>query len=176
MFAATGGVNTHKGAIFSLGLLCAGVGVSLGGGGDDPIQNAAAIAAGLGRGDTPSHGTEVKKRYAAGGARAEAEAGFPHVKLALNALRGGASPLTALLTLLEAVEDSNLLWRGGPEGLALMRRAAADILSAPENRREAQVRALNLVCIEKNLNPGGSADLLADALFLRSLDAQAWEE
>ena len=26
MFSATGGVNTHKGAVFSLGLLCAALG------------------------------------------------------------------------------------------------------------------------------------------------------
>ena len=170
MFAATHGVNTHKGALFSLGLLCAASASDLMGYGDTFL-----LAAELARSIRPvhtsnTHGDYVRKQYSAGGARSEAASGFPHVQSALALLRCGISPLNTLITLMAQVEDSNLLWRGGPEGLSFVQEQTKFILSRPERERLPLILALDEACIRKNLSPGGSADLLSAALFLHSLD------
>lgn len=169
MFAATHGVNTHKGAIFSLGLLCAASAGALAGYGEvfslaEELAKAARPAK-----TSDTHGSRVRKAFGAGGARSEALSGFPHVRSALDLLRKGTSPLNVLLTLLARVEDSNLLWRGGQEGLTFVQERSGFILSQPEADRMDLILALDDLCIQRNLSPGGSADLLAAALFLKSV-------
>jgi triphosphoribosyl-dephospho-CoA synthase len=141
MLCATGGVNTHRGAIFNLGLLvaadarrsadktlakfeCGAVVAKLWG---------ADIAAG--RSSSPaSHGNHVYKRFAAGGARIEAASGFPTVyNIGLPVLRrllqDGHDRETALIatlmTLMEYLPDTNVLWRDGERGLDFVRSSAA---------------------------------------------------
>src|SRR5206468_2513882 len=86
MRIATGGVNTHRGAIFNLGLLAAAAAAVIRDG--DPVTAVtlgrtvsarwgAAICAALHV--TPSHGLTAAARYGAGGARLEAALGFPSV-------------------------------------------------------------------------------------------------
>ena len=169
MFSTTGGVNTHKGAVFLLGLLCAGTGRLLGEAGGDVFADAARIAAGLRSGPDITHGAAVKKRFKAGGARAEALAGFPHVVMAYRLLHRGASQYEVLLSLLRDVEDSNLLWRGGKDGLAYVQNTAKRILTMEKEQRERELLKFDEECIRRNLSPGGSADLLACALFLNYL-------
>ena len=89
----------------------------------------------------------------------------PHARLACSVLEERA-PLPALLTLLARVEDTNLLHRGGPEGLRFVREQAADILAGPEQDFLPRLEALDSACIARNLSPGGCADLLALALLL----------
>ena len=64
------------------------------------------------------------------------------------------------------MEDTNLLHRGGPEGLRFVREAAADILAGPPEEDISRLEALDSACTARNLSPGGSADLLAAALLL----------
>lgn len=168
MFAATGGINTHKGALYSLGLLCAAIGQSLMTS-CDIFSHAAGLAASATRFSVPSHGNRVAQLYSAGGAREEAELGFPHVKQALSVLYSNGDPLDALLVLLSTVEDTNLLWRGGPGALSFIRTEASHILIAPREQRIPLLVALDNVCIERHLSPGGSADLLSAALFLHNV-------
>lgn len=166
MLAVTGGVNTHRGAVYAFGLLLAALGARLARGGD-VFETAAALArAGLPpEGDT--HGAQARRAYGAGGARGEAMAGFPHARRAWEALSSTALPSAALLTLLAEVEDTNLLHRGGPAGLAFVRERAQAILAGPAADYERGLLALDRDCIRRNLSPGGSADLLALALLLR---------
>lgn len=166
MLAATGGVNTHKGAIYAFGLALAALGGVLARGGDIFTRAAALAAAGLPAPDT-THGAQAKAKYHAGGARAEALSGFPHGQMAWAALhehRG--NPFPALLTLLSQVEDTNLLYRGGPEGLSFVQREAAAILAGPPDQYVSRLKELDEACIARNLSPGGSADLLALGLLL----------
>lgn len=166
MFAATAGVNTHKGAVYGFGLLLAAMGSRLVRGGD-VFETAAALARAGIPPDPGTHGGEALRRYGASGARGEALAGFPHVRRALTVLRDpGGSPLRALLTLLAEVEDTNLLHRGGPEGLRFVQAAAADILAGSPEEDVSRLEALDSACTARNLSPGGSADLLAAALLL----------
>lgn len=183
MLAATGGVNTHRGALWALGLLSAGTAHGHG------HEAAVAFAARLARlpdhamppRRRPSNGERARQRYGADGAAGEARAGFPHVvRHALPALhrarRQGADEASArldtLLAVMARLTDTCLLHRGGPASLAAVRRGAADVLAAGGCATDAgrvRLAALDhLTCIRR-LSPGGSADLLSAALFLDSL-------
>jgi triphosphoribosyl-dephospho-CoA synthase len=178
MLAATGGVNTHRGAIFGLGLLCAAAALCDGGEslgmivarrwGRDILEGPALLR---------SHGEMARRRYAAGGARCEAARGFPSVYgIGLPALRsaeGDAARVQACFALIAAVEDTNLLHRGGSDGLRFAQRAAQAFLDdGGVDRRDWHARAVAVhhAFVAEGLSPGGSADLLAMSLFV-----QAWE-
>ena len=166
MFRATGGVNTHKGALFSFSVLLAALGRCLAEGGD-VFAHAAALTAEL----TPpqnTNGSAVALRHQVGGARAEALAGFPTARKAAELLQTH-DPLTALLWLMAHTEDTNLYHRSGAEGAALVKEQAAAILAVPPEQRAALALAMDDTLIDRWLSPGGSADLLALAIFLRSL-------
>ena len=155
--------------MFLLGLLCAGTGRLLGESGGNVFADAARIAAGLQPGPAITHGAAVKKQFKAGGAQAEALTGFPHVVMAYRLLQRGASQHEVLLSLLRDVKDSNLLWRGGKDGLAYVQNTAKRILTMEKEQRERELLKFDEECIRRNLSPGGSADLLACALFLHYL-------
>lgn len=166
MFRTTGGVNTHKGALFSFSVLLAALGRYLSDGGD-VFAHAAALAAEL----TPpqdTHGAAVTLRHQVGGARSEALAGFPTARQAAVLLQTH-DPLTALLWLMAHTEDTNLYHRGGAEGAAFVKEQAAAILAAPPEQRAALALAMDDTLIDRWLSPGGSADLLAMALFLNDI-------
>ncbi|MBV2353875.1 triphosphoribosyl-dephospho-CoA synthase [Streptomyces sp. J2-1] len=180
MLAVTGGVNTHRGAIWALGLLTGAAALGTG----DPCRLAAETA----RHPDPAaprpgltHGALVRLRYGSGGARTEAQRGFPHVRRALGTLRtaraAGADEtqarLDALLSLIAALDDTCLLHRGGREGLALAQSGARAVLHAGGTATPAgrtRLAALDTACADRRLSPGGSADLLAAALYLDALD------
>lgn len=167
MLAATGGVNTHKGAVYAFGLVLAALGSVLARGGDLFQTSAALAAAGLPPG-TDTHGGQAKRRYGVLGARGEAMAGFPTARRAWQVLAEQRDDaLLALLTLLAEVSDTNLLHRGGPEGLRFVQEQARALLERPVEARLAGLEALDDACIARNLSPGGCADLLALALLLR---------
>ena len=182
MLDATGGVNTHRGALWCIGLLAAGLART------PDAYSASRFAAELAllpdparRGATDSHGARARRRYGAAGAVGEACDGFPHVVgHALPTLRRararGAGETTARLDALLAVmahlEDTCLLHRGGPSGLAAIRRGAQRVVAAggsatPAGRR--RLSDLDDFARSQRLSPGGSGDLLSAALFLDSI-------
>ena len=189
MLAATGGVNTHKGAVYAFGLLLAALGGVLVRGGDVFAGAAALAGAGqppagqppVGRapaGHAPegeTHGGRAARLYGAGGARGEALAGFPHARRAWAVLTGEGGAYGALLMLLAEVEDTNLLYRGGRPGLRFVQEAAREILAEPAGMWSARLEALDDACIARGLSPGGSADLLALALLLRRTE-DVWRQ
>lgn len=180
MFKATGGVNTHKGALFSLGILDTAWGYA---------QKQGIASAGtvcllashmastslarelflLGRSLPRSHGERVLHRYGVRGIRAEVMGGFPSVRrygLPVLQSKGGwrdnHARLSALVGLMAHVEDSNLLHRGGREGLLFVRQAMRDL--SPARRLEDQLAALDEPFVSRNLSSGGAADLLSVAM------------
>lgn len=175
MLEVTNGVNTHKGAIFSLGLLCAGAGMMLSGRGSSVADNASALAAGLKSLKEETHGSVVRKKYTGAGAKEEALAGFPNAVAAASIFARGRTAQEALLELLCHVYDTNLLWRGGEKGLRFVQNRAGHILSANEVLRDGLMREFDAECIRYNLSPGGSADLLAAGMFLFSLSPECVE-
>lgn len=163
MFAATGGVNTHKGAIYSGALLLHAAGRLLSGEEEGDLYELAAQTAAAIPAPTGTHGAAVRAQC--GGICTEAVSGYPTAQAVLRQLRQ-SGPLDALLLSMSRLDDSTLWHRGGAEGTQLVRSRAADILAAPASEREARTRRLDAELIERNLSPGGSADLLAMAFFL----------
>lgn len=169
MRAATDNVNTHMGAIYTLGLLAAGVGAAMLGG--EPYRSASLFARAIYKTDSRAAvGRSVH------GARAEAFLEFPDVKNAVAWLdrykeRDDRAAL-ALSHLMETVDDTNILRRGGGKGLSYMHAEAKRVNLLPENERTAALYALDDDMIRKNLSPGGCADLLAAALFMSDMLAR----
>ena len=188
MFAVTGGVNTHRGAIWALGLLTAAAVMAPA---DVPLAAVAALAgrvASFTDCSAPtevSHGSLVTRRYGVAGARGEARRGFPNVVgvalPALRATREAGHPerlarLDALIALIARVDDTCLLHRGGRAALKDAQAGARVVLAVGGNVTEAgrrAVRSLETALLRHNASPGGSADLLAAALFLDALDRPA---
>ena len=168
MLQATGGVNTHKGALYALSLLLAAMGRHLSGAQESVFSLAAADAAALAP-PVGTHGSQVRRRYGRPGAREEAMDGFPSLQALLQATRR-QPPLGVLLWSMAHLSDSNLLYRGGEAGLAFAQNEAERILRLPPAQWEAELTSLDAEMTRRNLSPGGSADLLALTLFFRSLD------
>lgn len=188
MYQATGGVNTHKGAIFTMGILCGGLGrlwtpespIADTGALLDQCAKLAACSLNADFAGLSAPATAGERLYLTRGItgiRGEAAAGLPSVtKFGLPAFREGLarglSPndagAAALVHLIAHVEDTNLYHRGGEEGAAFAAQAAADLLPFPTM---AEIEALDDAFIQRNLSPGGCADLLAVTYFLKGLES-----
>ena len=193
MLAATGGINTHRGAIFCMGLLCASAG-SL------AAQGAALDATAL-RGEllgcwgpalseravrgSRSHGAIAARRFGLSSASAEAMLGFPvlfetTLPALLAAKQRGAAPrearLQALFETMAVLEDTNLAHRGGLVGLRHAQRAARSFLAAGGALRPdalAHAGAVHADFMARRLSPGGSADMLAAACWAQRVCGRA---
>ena len=176
MFAATNGVNTHKGMIYSMGLLLYGMGKALSDG-SDAVKNASALAAPdanerLLHAQTArdTHGAKVFADLGARGAVGEAADGFFHARYAADRLlahKSAENPgALTLCDVLCVLEDTNLLHRGGTDGLRFVQESAKAITRLPEAERARALLALDRELIERNLSPGGCADVLALAYLL----------
>ena len=187
MLDATGGINTHRGALFTLGLLAAAAGLATTDPGPTSLADRVRAQWGPAIATNPpapeSHGSEVRARHQVGGARAEAAAGFPHLtRVALPALRAArdlapadpdAAQVQTLFALLATLPDTNLLHRGGADALHHVQSEAASFLAGGGITQPAwRTRALRLHddLVARRLSPGGSADLLAAALFLEAYE------
>lgn len=178
MFAATGGVNTHKGLVYSMGLLLAGMGRCLREGGSCTEHAAvlaredAEIQLKMAGSDPQTNGGAAYKEYGAKGATGEAAGGFRGAAYCMERLakymeEGCGSPgALALCDSMAVLEDTNLLHRGGREGLEYVRAEAARIAAMPEEKRLGALKQLDADLIKKGLSPGGSADMLALAFLL----------
>ena len=188
MFAATNGVNTHKGMIYSMGLLLYGMGKALTFGGD-AVGHAAALARSdaderlsHAKAERDTNGAKVYCDHGARGAVGEAADGFFHAlycadRLTAHQASGNPGAL-ALLDVMIVLSDTNLLHRGGAEGLSFVQDRAKAIAFLPEDERLAAMGALDNEMIARNLSPGGAADVLALGYLLdawRALSAHLWE-
>lgn len=180
MFSNTKGVNTHKGAIFSLGIITAAAAflsenmqpVTA----DNILDTCSKMAQlSLADFDTETHksfGKSLYEKQKIKGIRGQAAAGYPDVKPALELLKNSicagdsinTSGLKALCMLMSTVEDTNVIKRSDTAALAEMGRQAKNILA--EGNFEQKFEILNRQFIEKNISPGGCADLLAICFLL----------
>lgn len=165
MFSVTDGVNTHKGAIYTLGLLCAALGMCALRNGD-PFDRAQALARQKKDEHSPSHGNTVRSGGHACGAVTEARAGFPLVRTGYAMLAACEDPLTVLLHMMQKCDDTCLLYRGGNDALAYVKNAAARALDCHGEERTKYIQQMNAEMIRRNISPGGSADLLAASLMM----------
>lgn len=183
MFEATGGVNTHKGGIFSLGLLCSAAGqltaqnqiVTV----ESICNKVSQICNGmvrreLAQGVAKTAGARIYKKYGFPGARGEAESGFHLVRTKVLPfwqvnIDKDKALLFCLLTLMAHNCDTNLISRGGIEGLTFVQQYARRLLLTDWNFDD--LRLMDAEMIRRNLSPGGSADLLAVSFFLQSIES-----
>ncbi|WP_394789733.1 triphosphoribosyl-dephospho-CoA synthase MdcB [Rhodoferax sp.] len=195
MLAATGGINTHRGAIFMLGLLCAAAGALSG----HAVQaTPARLRAALRQhwGDaltarsqrTPTlPGGIAAQRHGLRSASQEAAMAFPvlfetAVPALASALARGLRPeqarLDTLFQVMAVLDDSNLAHRGGIEGLRHAQQSARDFLAAGGSARAdglEAARAIGHDFVVRNLSPGGAADTLAAACWMLQLcDPGPW--
>lgn len=166
MLERTGGVNTHKGALYLMGLAVAALGACMARG-EDLFAAVARLAKSGAPSSSKTHGAAVRVALGASGARGEAEAGIPHGRLAWRCLRAGESGSRVLMRLILACDDTNLLYRGGQAGLAFARQWAQKVLSRPPEQFMAALKEMDRAMVARNLSPGGCADLLAVGIFLR---------
>ena len=187
MFRATGGVNTHKGAIFLMGILCGALGRLNSCQWNDSsavLAECAAMTRGLTAQEcsTDRKNTAGERFFAAHGIRGirgEVEAGlptvrehgFPAMKAALDA---GCSleeaGCRALAAMMAVAEDTALLHRGGLEGWASVKSQAAQLLNTGVTTEALE--QMDETFILHNWSPGGSADLLAVCYLLHFLQNQ----
>ncbi len=188
MHRATHGVNTHKGAIFSMGLLCAAAG-RLSPENWQPetlLSECAAMTQGLVATDlagvteknAKTAGEKLYAAYGITGVRGQAEAGFPAVRdvglpIFRKALAQGLSVNDAgavtLLHLLAATDDTNLIHRSDRNTQLQIKAQIATMLKNDPFPSMDAIEALDREFIQKNLSPGGTADLLAVTYFLHFL-------
>ncbi len=178
MFTATGGVNTHKGGIFSMGLLCTAAGYLTGRGVALTRQTLCATVAAFcaeliqtelaGCRRAATVGEHLYLRYGMTGARGEAAGGFSTVRrhvlpawdrLARQSDNRQVRLLHCLLILMAHNPDTNLAARGGIAGLTYVQALARRLLSNGWNHD--RLRQMDRLLVARNLSPGGSADLLA---------------
>jgi triphosphoribosyl-dephospho-CoA synthase len=198
MLHATGGSNAHRGAIWIIGLMIAGAAISgvaartvarTTGGSSDAARICslgAQIACFPDRfaATADSNGERVRRRYQVGGARREAQDGFPHaLEVGLPALVRAreqgidetAARVDALLAIMASLDDTCLLHRAGRTGLRAGQQGARRVLAAGGSSTaggRTALAALDRALVALNASPGGAADLLAATLFLDKLSRQ----
>lgn len=187
MMQATGGINTHRGAIWALGLLVTAAAMDHRDRCAERIASRAGALARLPDRHAPARtghkGERACRAHRVGGAKAQARDGFPHVtSAALPALRWSrsrgdgedAARLNALLAVMADLDDTCVLARGGPAALGVVQHGAARVLAeggAGNAEGRKALRALELRMLELDVSPGGAADLLAATLFLDRVEA-----
>lgn len=189
MLHATGWVNTHKGAIFSLGLLCAAAGripphlwsvqTLLDECATMTNDIIASDFANLTIETARTTGERLFAEFGITGVRGQAAAGFPAVKeigfpVFLEALQSGHSYNDAgcitLLHLIAATDDTNLIRRCGRDQQLALRQRIRQMLEDDPYPEIHKLFSLDREFIARNLSPGGCADLLAMVYFLHSIE------
>ncbi|MFJ7144907.1 triphosphoribosyl-dephospho-CoA synthase MdcB [Pseudomonas protegens] len=186
MLATTAGVNTHRGAIWALGLLVAAAALEPQATGAGSVALRAARLALLEDRYAPrplSHGAQVALRYGVRGAREEAQQGFPAVlqwglpQLKRSRAQGHGEQnarLDALLAIMSRLADTCVLYRAGEQGLQAMQQGARAVLDAGGSASLAgrrRLHELDLQLLTLNASPGGAADLLAASLLLDRIES-----
>lgn len=191
MMRTTGGVNTHRGAIWALGLLVTAAALDV----SDLSPAGLGLRAGClaliedrNQPASNSHGAQVARKFGAMGAREQAQMGFPAVtQTALPQLKKSRATghgeqnarLDALLAIMTTLSDTCVLYRAGEQGLHAMQHGAQKVLDAGGSATLSGRRALHELdqqLLSLNASPGGAADLLAACLFVDCLEPALGDE
>ncbi|WP_242847956.1 triphosphoribosyl-dephospho-CoA synthase CitG [Inediibacterium massiliense] len=196
MFCATNKVNTHKGLIFSLGIICAASAYkykevkSLSMNVEEICRIIQKMSQGISQqelGDVQkkeklTYGENLFKKYGIKGIRGEVESGFLTVRkyslpICKKLMRENKNMndvlVQVLLHLMSVTEDSNILGRHDVNTLKDVQRMAKEVLnlggiSTKEGRQ--RIFHMDSEFISKHISPGGSADLLAVTMMLYFLE------
>ena len=194
MFNATGGINTHKGIIFSAGIVASAAGSLYSRGRDiglnDIIERIKEITRGIADElesiidkENHTYGETLFIKYGVKGIRGEVEEGFATVvkfsyPIFKKLLEDGAHHINdilvqTLLHLIQNTQDSNILGRLDMDALKLVQEQAKEAIELggifTEKGKEF-IKEMDKTFIEKNISPGGSADLLAVTMMLYMIE------
>ncbi|EOV8088020.1 triphosphoribosyl-dephospho-CoA synthase CitG [Providencia rettgeri] len=193
MFRATKGVNTHKGSIFSLGLVLTVIGRLIAQQQFVSPESVSFLVASMCKGITnelkqktenPTAGRRLYQEHGLTGARGEAEGGYSLVikhslPYYLQQLTKGKladiALLDTLILLMSLNDDTNIVNRGGVKGLTWVKQRAKQLLITGINTDDdlVKVKQFDSECIQLNMSPGGSADLLILTWFFARLPNQS---
>lgn len=193
MFKATGGVNTHKGALFSIGLAA----VALAGEAFSRItqaercgtmayndvnskqiqslSNSIASLARLFPDTNGTHGSKAKANNILKGALDNAREGYTQLFKAwlpfyIDCIAEGDNYALhkTLLRIMCDLDDTNIVYRTSMETMKEVKTEARQMLDTSRNivNFEAALQAMNTDYIHRNISPGGSADMLSLVVFL----------
>lgn len=185
MLRATKGANTHKGMLFLLGLAVSATTFSISK--NYNYSDIRKVIKAMGEGlvsrelssllynEERTHGEEVYVKYGISGIRGEAEEGFPLIfekslpfyKENFDLLKRDRM-LQSLIYIMSINNDTNILYRHSKETLLEVKERTSLIISMGGVKSEVGKRAITNLSIEfkeRNISPGGSADLLALTLF-----------
>ena len=193
MFKVTGGVNTHKGALFSIGLAAVALAgeafcriTQAEGGGtmayDDvnskqiqSLSNSIASLARLFPDTNGTHGSKAKANNILKGALDNAREGYTQLFKAwlpfyIDRIAEGDNYALhkTLLRIMCDLDDTNIVYRTSMETMQEVKTEARQMLDASRNivNFEAALQAMNTDYIHRNISPGGSADMLSLVVFL----------
>lgn len=191
LLRVTKGVNTQRGILFAGGIVSAvsGYAMNMGLSRDALLPMIKEMAAGLVAKELKNldhaamtAGEKLYYKYGITGIRGEVENGFPSVvNYGLPALEDAFNKgatindalVHALIALMTAVEDSNVIWRTDYETLLEVQRIAKNILSLgsvfTEKGRMA-IAETERYFLQRRISPGGSADLLSVTITLYLLE------
>ncbi len=174
MFNATNGINTHKGALFSLGLMTVVAcneyythkSICIRG-----LRDGISRLAGQFPYDRGTHGYKVCSEHGLKGASDMAREGYEDLfgiwRPFLHEHSGETDALhRTLLLIMTTLDDTNICHRRGPEGLAAVKAEAGRLL---DDFSMDGLDAMNEHFTNENLSPGGAADMLALTLFAEAL-------
>lgn len=184
MFDATKGINTHKGAVFSLGIVCCATAWAKRTG-NSVFQCCSELTAGIIDSDFNNLSTEncttagqkLFLEYGLTGVRGELESGLPSVecyglpvleKLLSEGKSIDEAGSNALLSLIANTYDTNMINRGGLDKSMQIKKKVEKLISKGFVTK-SEIQKLDNVFIKDHLSPGGCADLLAICFFVHFL-------
>ncbi len=176
MLQATGGVNTHRGALFSMGLTtlaAAWCKEHEGTVNAERLQDIVMQVAGQFTPTAGTHGNDAVNAHRVTGALDLAKAGYPLLfNDWLAAYRGYLADDAAtachklLLLIMSQLDDTNVIHRVGFEQAQQVKQEALALLN---NYSTADMESMNRDYIARNISPGGSADMVALTVFIHSI-------
>jgi triphosphoribosyl-dephospho-CoA synthetase len=178
MLAATEGINTHRGAIFSLGLCIVSSALLVARGraltSEEISKTVSSIAVHFER-QADSNGGKVHQKYNTKGALDNARDGYrdlfttvlpAYMEMVANEVDRNTANIRCLLLIMSVLDDSNVYHRKGAEVASIIKARASELY---ENYSMGKLGELNTCFIQNNISPGGSADMLALIIFLERI-------
>lgn len=186
MFMKTKGINTHKGMLFLIGVICAAIGKvfkekkEFGQIRDVIKEMTKGIVdkelGNLKNGNELSHGEKLYIKYNTEGIRGEVERGLPTVfEFSLDWYKQSKDLnindrlVHTLIGIMQSCDDSTIIHRHSIEVLNEVKKRSKEIISIGGMRSEEGRIIINNLCeefVKRNISPGGSADLLGVTIFV----------